>query len=44
VVNAKAEEDSGTVTLQIDCDEGKQFHFGKLAFTGGNFTPATPRR
>jgi len=44
VVNAKAEEDSGTVTLQIDCDEGKQFHFASWRFTGGNFTPATPRR
>ena len=44
VVNTKAEEDSGTVTLQIDCDEGKQFHFASWRFTGGNFTPATPRR
>jgi outer membrane protein assembly factor BamA len=32
-------DDHAVVTLQIDCDEGKQFHYGKLAVAGRELRP-----
>ena len=39
VPNTQLDEDSGTITLHIYCDEGKQFHFGKLAVYGRELHP-----
>lgn len=39
VPNTKPDEDTGTVTLEMDCDEGKQFRFGELVVEGGELHP-----
>ena len=39
VPNTEPDEDRAVVTLKIDCDEGKQFHFDKLAVAGRELHP-----
>jgi len=39
VPNTEPDEDRAVVTLKIDCDEGKQFHFGKLVVAGRELHP-----
>ena len=39
VPNTQPEEDTPTIVLHIDCDAGKQFHFGKLAIYGRELHP-----
>jgi outer membrane protein assembly factor BamA len=34
-----ADDENQVVTLRIDCDEGKQFHFGKLTVRGNELHP-----
>jgi outer membrane protein assembly factor BamA len=44
VPNTEADEDRAAVTLKIDCDEGKQFHFGRLAVAGRELHPGDGER
>jgi outer membrane protein assembly factor BamA len=44
VPNTEPDEDHGAVTLKIDCDEGEQFHFGKLAVAGRELHPGDGER
>jgi outer membrane protein assembly factor BamA len=39
VPNNETDEDQALVALKIDCDEGKQFHYGKLAVVGRELHP-----
>lgn len=39
VPNTDPDENHAVVTLKIDCDEGKQFHFGKLVVAGRELHP-----
>jgi outer membrane protein assembly factor BamA len=39
VPNTDPDKDHAVVTLQIDCDEGKQFHYGKLSLAGRELRP-----
>ena len=39
VPNTETDEDRAVVTLKIDCDEGEQFHFGRLAVAGRELHP-----
>ena len=34
VPNTEADDKNRVVTLRIDCDEGKQFHYGRLTVLG----------
>jgi outer membrane protein assembly factor BamA len=44
VPNTEPDEDRALVTLTIDCDEGKQFHSGKLAVAGRELHPGDGER
>ena len=44
VPNTEPDEDRAVVTLKIDCDEGKQFHFGRLAVAGRELHPGDGER
>lgn len=39
VPNTEPDEDRDVITLEIDCDEGKQFYFGKLVVAGRELHP-----
>jgi outer membrane protein assembly factor BamA len=39
VPNTEADNENRVVILRIDCDEGKQFHFGKLMVLGNELHP-----
>jgi len=44
VPNTEPDEDRAVVTLKIDCDEGKQFHFAKPAVAGRELHPGDGER
>jgi len=44
VPNTDADDENGVVTLRIDCDEGKQFHYGKLTVVGSELHPGDSER